>query len=71
MVSIVVDSALCKGSGCHLCISVCPVHILVPSTTPSRHGGVLPEVTDADACTKCRKCEAICPDFAIAVIANE
>ena len=67
MTRIVIDETLCKGSSCHLCISVCPVEILVPSDTPSLHGGVIPRVTDPDKCTLCRQCEVICPDLAITV----
>lgn len=71
MTLIRIDKTQCKGSSCHLCINVCPVHILVPSKTPSLHGGVIPKVTDPDACTLCRKCEVTCPDFAISVLKNE
>jgi len=33
--------------------------------------GVLPKVVDAQRCTWCLQCEAICPDFAIEILEAE
>ncbi len=53
------DIRRCKQ--CGLCAHMCPTGALAPpvrvSTTPT-----LPELA---ACTGCRTCEYICPDFAV------
>ena len=33
--------------------------------------GVLPKVVEAQRCTWCLQCEAVCPDFAIEVLESE
>ncbi len=53
----------CKG--CGLCIDFCPRGVL--EMGPDNR----PVVTHADRCTKCRLCEALCPDFGIAVAQRE
>ncbi len=62
---IFIDSKLCKG--CHLCIHVCPHHVLRASNHVDNRGFYLPEVADLQACTVCHLCEMECPDFAISV----
>ncbi len=53
--------AWCKGKACEICVRVCPEACL----------GIAPpdkvRVTRPDACTGCRLCELLCPDFAIVV----
>lgn len=53
--------AWCKGRACEICVRACPERCLAID----RHDRVT--VTRADACTGCRLCELLCPDFAIAV----
>ncbi|MHB1653066.1 MAG: 4Fe-4S binding protein [Desulfitobacteriaceae bacterium] len=50
----------CKG--CSLCVNACPMHIL------SLDGLAKIIVDTPEKCTKCGRCEGICPDFAIRVI---
>jgi 2-oxoglutarate ferredoxin oxidoreductase subunit delta len=52
----------CKG--CGLCVDYCKSDVLVMD-------GVVPRVVDAQRCTWCLQCEAICPDFAIEVLEAE
>ena len=52
----------CKG--CGLCVDYCKSGVLVME-------GVVPKVVDAQRCTWCLQCEAICPDFAIEVCEAE
>jgi 2-oxoglutarate ferredoxin oxidoreductase subunit delta len=49
----------CKG--CGLCVDYCNRGVLVMKEE-------LPVVVAAEKCTRCMLCEAICPDFAIAVV---
>ena len=53
----------CKG--CGFCIEYCPREVLVFSEAFNKKGYHPPEVANAEACTSCRLCELICPDFAI------
>ncbi len=55
---IVVRISWCKG--CGLCVDYCARGVL-------KMDGVVPVVVDAEKCTRCMQCEAICPDFAIEV----
>ncbi len=66
-IRIIVEPELCKGQLCHICIQVCPVKILKPSTIPSRMGGMIPYSPTPEKCIVCRKCEYMCPDFAISI----
>ncbi len=51
----------CKGSACSICVRACPEDCLAIG----RADKVL--VVRPDACTSCRLCELLCPDFAIIV----
>ena len=55
---IVIRVSWCKG--CGLCVDYC-------SRGAIEMDGVVPRVVDADRCTRCMQCEAICPDFAIEI----
>jgi MinD superfamily P-loop ATPase len=55
----VFDAHRCKQ--CGLCTHLCPVGIL---ELPARSAPSLPE---PQACTGCRTCEFICPDFAVSM----
>lgn len=51
----------CKGSRCNLCVRMCPQRIL------GIDGADKVSVLRPEACTACRVCELLCPDFAIMV----
>jgi indolepyruvate ferredoxin oxidoreductase beta subunit len=51
----------CKGQACSICVRVCPERCLAID------GRDKVSVVRADACTGCRLCELLCPDFAIVV----
>lgn len=53
--------AWCKGKACAICVRACPEGILAIDGRDAVH------VTRAEACTGCRLCELLCPDFAIMV----
>ncbi len=58
-VTIEVNDAWCKG--CAICVEFCPKHVLHMTALDKV------EVTAIEACTKCLRCEQLCPDFAIVV----
>ena len=51
----------CKGSRCEICVRMCPERIL------AINGADKVAVLRPEACTACRVCELLCPDFAIVV----
>jgi len=57
--SLRVYNERCKD--CGICFAFCPKENLKPS------GDGSPELIDTEACTGCRLCEYLCPDFAIQV----
>ena len=56
-----ITAAWCKGRACEICVRVCPERCL------GINGIDKVRVTRAEACTGCRLCELLCPDFAIVV----
>lgn len=58
-VVLVVNELWCKG--CAICVEVCPQHIIVMNPMDK------PEIPVVEPCTKCLRCELLCPDFAIVV----
>jgi 2-oxoglutarate ferredoxin oxidoreductase subunit delta len=58
-VTIQINDAWCKG--CTICVEFCPKDVL----RMNRLDKV--EVQALEACTKCLRCEQLCPDFAIVV----
>jgi 2-oxoglutarate ferredoxin oxidoreductase subunit delta len=58
-VTIEINDAWCKG--CAICVEFCPKEVL--RMTPQDKV----EVINLEACTKCLRCEQLCPDFAIVV----
>ncbi|HSD50124.1 MAG TPA: 4Fe-4S dicluster domain-containing protein [Candidatus Methylomirabilis sp.] len=58
-VTIQINDAWCKG--CAICVAFCPKDVL----EMNRMDKV--EVKALEACTKCLRCEQLCPDFAIVV----
>jgi indolepyruvate ferredoxin oxidoreductase beta subunit len=53
--------AWCKGRSCQICVRACPERCL------AMDGGDAVRVVRPEACTGCRLCELLCPDFAIMV----
>jgi indolepyruvate ferredoxin oxidoreductase beta subunit len=56
-----VIEAWCKGSRCDICVRMCPERCLAINAAD------VVAVVRPEACTGCRVCELLCPDFAIAV----
>ena len=59
VVDLEITEAWCKG--CDICVKMCPERCLVLNSNE------VVELADPEACTACRLCEWLCPDFAIAV----
>ncbi|OGK86606.1 MAG: hypothetical protein A2X52_19955 [Candidatus Rokubacteria bacterium GWC2_70_16] len=62
-----ITEAWCKGRACEICVRVCPERILAIDSAGGGRGADTVRVLRDDACTGCRLCELLCPDFAIAV----
>jgi indolepyruvate ferredoxin oxidoreductase, beta subunit len=58
---IEIVDAWCKGQACGICVRACPETILAINGTDKVR------VSQAEACTGCRLCELLCPDFAIMI----
>jgi 2-oxoglutarate ferredoxin oxidoreductase subunit delta len=58
-VTIEINDAWCKG--CAICVEFCPKDVLHMTSLDKV------EVVHLEACTKCLRCEQLCPDFAIVV----
>ena len=61
-----IDVQYCKG--CGICVHFCPKQVLELSAEPNSRGYCTPCVKDAAACTACRQCMLLCPDFAIFIV---
>ncbi|MDI6840413.1 MAG: ferredoxin family protein [bacterium] len=59
----------CKG--CGYCVEFCPKAVLELSTKFTKKGYHPPFVKDGAACTNCKTCELICPEFAIFTVYKE
>ncbi len=57
--TIQINDAWCKG--CTICVEFCPEDVLVMNRLEKV------EVKALESCTKCMRCEQLCPDFAIIV----
>ncbi|WP_202319210.1 4Fe-4S dicluster domain-containing protein [Archaeoglobus neptunius] len=64
-VEIHVNRAFCKG--CNICIEVCPTRVFEISKDLSERGVHYPVPENSDKCTICRRCEIMCPDFALSI----
>ena len=58
---IEMNQGWCKGRACEICVRVCPEDCLTIGAADKAM------VARPDACTGCRLCELLCPDFAIVV----
>ncbi|WP_048151870.1 2-oxoglutarate ferredoxin oxidoreductase subunit delta [Palaeococcus ferrophilus] len=63
--NISVDTFLCKG--CGICVELCPRKVFEWSEELSEKGVHYPVPVHTEKCVKCKLCELLCPDFAIAV----
>lgn len=63
MERVSIDEQRCKS--CSLCVSVCPVKILMISDRLNARGFRPAECTDQAKCTSCGWCAVVCPDVAI------
>lgn len=61
-IALEITESWCKG--CDICVKMCPQRCL------ALNGAQVATLTDPDACTACRLCEWLCPDFAIRVTAE-
>lgn len=62
----IIDQEACKG--CGICVSVCPMEILLLSPNKLNFQGFHPaENIDMDKCTGCAACALMCPDVCIEV----
>ncbi len=66
---IVIDRERCKG--CHLCLDVCPRHVIEMDGDLNKKG-YQPAVyvsasEDKKGCTACAMCAIVCPEVAIEV----
>jgi 2-oxoglutarate ferredoxin oxidoreductase subunit delta len=65
-VTILAES--CKGvEDCALCLEVCPKNLFAAADKANSRGYLPSTISDQSACTGCRACMFICPDFAIVV----
>lgn len=62
---IVINPEWCKG--CHICVEVCPRHVLEVDGDVFVRGFHPVRVIRSEDCTVCRQCELLCPDLAILV----
>ena len=61
-----IDRERCKG--CELCISICPLHLLIMTSTLNRKGYHVAETARAAECLGCLKCARMCPEAAIEIL---
>lgn len=59
--AVAIDEGWCKGEACSICVRVCPERCL--AIGPADRA----VIAQPDACTGCRLCELLCPDFAVTV----
>ena len=65
MPNIAINSEWCKA--CHICVEVCPRHVLAVDKKVFRRGFHPVVVARPEDCTACLQCELLCPDLAITV----
>ncbi len=66
MARITINTERCKG--CGLCVSACPLDILILSSEAINKKGYSPaKCIDMDRCSGCASCAIMCPDVCIEV----
>ena len=68
-VEVHVDTEWCKG--CGLCISFCPQGALSLDTQLNKQGYNPVKFSEEKDCNGCKRCQIMCPDFAICVTRNK
>ena len=63
--TVYIDKELCKS--CSLCVRLCPRQVLAIGRTINKKGYNYAEVVRQEDCIGCRRCQTMCPDFAIYV----
>jgi 2-oxoglutarate ferredoxin oxidoreductase subunit delta len=60
-----INATWCKG--CAFCVQFCPTNVLEMSPEFNAKGYHPPYVKNPEACTDCKFCQLICPEFSIFV----
>ena len=60
-----INATWCKG--CEFCVQYCPTKVLEMSAEFNAKGYHPPYVKNPEACTDCKFCQLICPEFSIFV----
>ena len=63
--SVYIDQELCKS--CSMCVTLCPKQVFEITHQVNKKGYNYAAAVREDQCVKCKKCEKMCPDFAIYV----
>ena len=63
--AVYIDPQLCKS--CGLCLALCPKHVFEIGQEMNRKGYNYAVAVRQEDCIRCRKCQKMCPDFAIYV----
>ncbi|NLU24562.1 MAG: 4Fe-4S binding protein [Clostridiales bacterium] len=63
--AVYIDKELCKS--CSMCVSLCPKNVFEITHAVNKKGYNYAAAPRQEECIKCKKCEKMCPDFAIYV----
>ncbi len=63
---ITINKDYCKG--CEICVESCPVDVFEMSEDITKNGYHYSEPNKPSKCINCKKCELMCPEFAIEVL---
>ena len=63
--AVYIDKELCKS--CGMCVSLCPKKVFEITNLVNKKGYNYAAALRQEECVKCKKCEKMCPDFAIYV----
>lgn len=62
---VFINATWCKG--CAFCVQFCPTNVLEMSKEFNAKGYHPPYAKNPEACTDCKFCQLICPEFSIFV----
>jgi 2-oxoglutarate ferredoxin oxidoreductase subunit delta len=62
---VFINATWCKG--CAFCVQFCPTNVLEMSAEFNAKGYHPPYAKNPEACTDCKFCQLICPEFSIFV----